>query len=111
MEAQRHRGPDAKGVWISSDESVGLAHVRLSTRDLSRAGNQPLHSNKEADDIHIVVNGELYYEPDLRKSLEQTYTFSSTFDSEMVIALYKRYGTAFLEKLRGSSRSYCMMAS
>ncbi|KAM0717758.1 hypothetical protein Q7P37_006090 [Cladosporium fusiforme] len=101
VESQRHRGPDAKGVWTSADASVGLAHVRLSTRDLSCAGHQPLHSSDEADDIHTVVNGELYYDPELRTSLEQTYKFSSTSDSEMVIALFKTYGTDFLEKLRG----------
>lgn len=75
--------------------------MRLSTRDLSCAGHQPLHSSDEADDIHTVVNGELYYDPELRASLEQVYTFSSTSDSEMVIALYKAYGTSFLDKLRG----------
>lgn len=101
VETQRHRGPDAKGVWVSQDGRVGLAHVRLSTRDLSSAGHQPLHSPGTADDIHVVVNGELYYEPELRASLEQTYTFTSTSDSEMAIALYKRYGTAFLDQLRG----------
>lgn len=75
--------------------------MRLSTRDLSSAGHQPLHSPGTADDIHVVVNGELYYESELRKSLEQTYTFTSTSDSEMAIALYKSYGTAFLDQLRG----------
>jgi asparagine synthase (glutamine-hydrolysing) len=101
VETQRHRGPDAKGVWVSHDGCVGLAHVRLSTRDLSSAGHQPLHSPGTADDIHVVVNGELYYEPELRASLEQIYTFKSTSDSEMAIALYKSYGTAFLDQLRG----------
>jgi asparagine synthase (glutamine-hydrolysing) len=75
--------------------------VRLSTRDLSSAGHQPLHSPGTTDDIHVVVNGELYYEPELRASLERIYTFTSTSDSEMAIALYKSYGTAFLDQLRG----------
>jgi asparagine synthase (glutamine-hydrolysing) len=48
-----------------------------------------------------VVNGELYYESELRSRLEKTYSFSSASDSEMAIALYKRYGTDFLEHLRG----------
>lgn len=48
-----------------------------------------------------MVNGELYYEPELRASLKETYEFSSTSDSEMVIALYKTYGTEFLPMLRG----------
>lgn len=31
---------------------------RLSIRDLSVAGRQPMHSDGE--DVHIVVNGEIY---------------------------------------------------
>ena len=42
VESMRHRGPNAKGIWISPDNSTGLGHVRLSTRDLSSAGHQPL---------------------------------------------------------------------
>jgi asparagine synthase (glutamine-hydrolysing) len=60
-----------------------------------------LHSVDESDDIHIVVNGELYYEPELRAQLEKEYSFRSTSDSEMVIPLYKRYGTGFVDYLRG----------
>jgi asparagine synthase (glutamine-hydrolysing) len=48
-----------------------------------------------------VVNGELYYEPELRSSLERSYAFSSTSDSEMAIALYRTYGTKFVDHLRG----------
>jgi asparagine synthase (glutamine-hydrolysing) len=54
-----HRGPDAKGIWINDDASIGtspsplrnrtrsltkspgLAHNRLSINDLSPSGNQP----------------------------------------------------------------------
>ncbi|KAK5117476.1 hypothetical protein LTR85_008861 [Meristemomyces frigidus] len=101
VESRRYRGPDAKGTWIAPDNNVGLGHVRLCTRDLSSAGTQPLHSSNEAEDIHVVVNGELYYDTSLRKSLEQEYTFQSTSDSEILIPLYKRYGTAFTHHLRG----------
>ena len=68
---------------------------------MSCAGHQPLHSVDESDDIHIVVNGELYYEPELRAQLEKEYNFRSTSDSEMVIPLYKRYGSGFVDYLRG----------
>ena len=30
-----HRGPDGAGVWLSSDNKVGLGHRRLSIIDLS----------------------------------------------------------------------------
>ena len=100
-ESMRHRGPNAKGIWISPDTTTGLGHVRLSTRDLSSAGDQPMHSGIDTDDIHIAVNGELYYDEKLRTSLGEQYKFKSTSDSEMVIALYRLYGSAFIDQLRG----------
>lgn len=100
VESMRHRGPDAKGVWISPDNGIGIAHVRLATRDLSSNGNQPLHSAM-GDDIHVVVNGELYYDPSLPEELAKDYNFQSTSDSEMAIALYRKYGVGFVKHLRG----------
>lgn len=102
VESMRHRGPDAKGIWVSPIGKAGLGHVRLSTRDLSCAGHQPLHSkDAESEGIHVVVNGELYYDPELREDLGKEYTFQSSSDSEMVIALYMRYGSEFVKHLRG----------
>lgn len=98
---QRHRGPDHASTWISPDDTIGLAHARLATRDLSAAGRQPLHSTNGLDDIHIVVNGELYYPDELRKDLAREYELSSSSDSEMAIALYRRHGSRFVEHLRG----------
>lgn len=50
-----------------------------------------------------MVNGELYDHDRIRKGLEQDfgYKFSSRSDCEIVIALYKHYGTSFLDQLRG----------
>ena len=42
--ALSHRGPDSTGCWISDDYGVALGHTRLSIRDLSPAGNQPMTS-------------------------------------------------------------------
>jgi asparagine synthase (glutamine-hydrolysing) len=97
-----HRGPDDSGIWISSDEKVGLAHCRLSINDLSSAGRQPLHSND--DQIHAVVNGEIYDYDRLRHECETVhdYRFLSDSDSELVLALYKIHGAPnFLTHLRG----------
>ena len=35
-----HRGPDDAGLWV--DGPVGFGHQRLSIRDLSPAGHQPM---------------------------------------------------------------------
>ncbi|KAJ8114122.1 hypothetical protein ONZ43_g4981 [Nemania bipapillata] len=102
LELISHRGPDDSGIWISANERVGLAHCRLSINDLSPAGRQPLHS---ADDqIHAVVNGEIYDYDRLRHECEivHGYPFQSDSDSELVLALYKIHGApGFLEHLRG----------
>ena len=37
-----HRGPDGKGIWVSDDARVGLAHRRLSIIDLDPRAAQPM---------------------------------------------------------------------
>jgi asparagine synthase (glutamine-hydrolysing) len=114
-----HRGPDARGVWISDDGLVGLStphlplaansntppglgHNRLAINDLSPDGDQPIHSDD--DTIHAVVNGEIYDYDRLRAELTSLhgYQFRGHSDSELVVALYKSYGAPrFLDYLRG----------
>ncbi|KAL2069226.1 hypothetical protein VTL71DRAFT_15564 [Oculimacula yallundae] len=98
----KHRGPNDSGVWISENEQVGLAHCRLSINDLSIAGRQPLHSDDNK--LHAVVNGEIYDYDRLRAECEtvHNYSFQSSSDSELVLALYKIHGAPdFLANLRG----------
>ncbi|PLB39027.1 asparagine synthetase B family protein [Aspergillus candidus] len=99
LELVKHRGPDARGQWLSEDLRVGLGHVRLSIIDLSPAGNQPFHDSNNS--IHAIVNGELYDHEKYREELSQEYAFKSHSDCEIVIALYKHYGISFVSKLRG----------
>lgn len=98
----KHRGPDGSGVWVSSDASVGLAHCRLSINDLSPSGSQPLTSDD--GQVHAVVNGEIYDFDRLRQvcATEYGYKFGGTSDSELVLALYKIFGSpGMFEHLRG----------
>jgi asparagine synthase (glutamine-hydrolysing) len=102
VETITHRGPDDSGIWISPNEQVGLAHCRLSINDLSSAGRQPLHGSD--DEIHAVVNGEIYDYDRIRHECEtvHNYQFLSDSDSELVLALYKIHGAPdFLTHLRG----------
>ena len=55
---QAHRGPDDCGAWYDKTYGVGLAHRRLSIRDLSSAGHQPLFS--KCKKVSIIYNGEIY---------------------------------------------------
>lgn len=97
-EVIRHRGPDAGGEYL--DDTVGLAHRRLSIIDLSPLGNQPMFS---VDGRYVIVfNGEIYNFLDLRAELErQGYPFRSRTDTEVILALYARDGVACLAQLNG----------
>ena len=53
---------------------------------MSKAGNQPFVWN----DYALVVNGEIWNYPQLRKEYEERgYTFFSNSDSEIILYLYK----------------------
>ncbi|KAI3325891.1 asparagine synthase [Xylariaceae sp. AK1471] len=84
-----HRGPDAQDIWINPENTIGLAHCRLSINDLSTDGIQPLHDDE--GHIHAVINGEVYDNDRLREQCikEFGYKFKGHSDSETVVALYK----------------------
>lgn len=92
-----HRGPDADGMW--SNDHVVLGHRRLSIIDTSEAGNQPFLS---ADgNCAIVFNGEIYNYIELRKELENDFTFITGSDTEVLLAAYKKWGISLVERLIG----------
>lgn len=86
-------------LYSPSTFRAGLGHVRLSIIDLSPEGNQPFHDSQ--DEIHAVVNGELYDHERYRADLAQDYEFKGQSDCENLLALYKRYGLSCLSHLRG----------
>jgi asparagine synthase (glutamine-hydrolysing) len=95
-----HRGPDDLGVWISPDRMVGLAQRRLAIIDTSAGGHQPMADRSGR--IHVVFNGEIYNFMDVRKRLEDLgHTFTSSSDTEVLIAAYQQWGEDFLEHLLG----------
>lgn len=97
--AIRHRGPDDNGTYISPDGQVGLGHRRLAIIDLSPLGHQPM---RYLDRYEIVFNGEIYNFQEKRAELEQLgYQFRSHSDTEVILALYDRYGKNCLQHLRG----------
>lgn len=84
----RHRGIDYRGIeqFQYSDKTVILGHNRLSINDVSPLGNQPMLY----EDIALVVNGEIWNYPTLRKEYEERgYSFKSHSDSEIILYLYK----------------------
>ena len=92
-----HRGPDDGGVYISPDQKVGLGHRRLSIIDLSPLGHQPMNY---LDRYWIVFNGEIYNFQEKREMLKKEgYTFKSQTDTEVILALYDKFGKKCLEHL------------
>ncbi|HSH28131.1 MAG TPA: asparagine synthase B, partial [Wenzhouxiangella sp.] len=92
---QRHRGPDWSGIYVH-DRAV-IAHERLAIVDVE-SGAQPLLS---PDGRQILgVNGEIYNHRRLRDECGD-YAFQTGSDCEVILALYRRFGTGFLHKLNG----------
>jgi asparagine synthase (glutamine-hydrolysing) len=99
-DAQRHRGPDGEGLWLSADGRVGFGHRRLAIVDLSPLGSQPMATSDQS--LQVVYNGEIYNYPKLRSELEGLgYRFASCSDTEVLLHGYREWGLGMLDRLRG----------
>ena len=99
-EALRHRGPDAEGVWWSSDGRVALAHRRLAIIDLSPNGRQPMSDSSGR--LQIVFNGEIYNYLELRAELQRRgHAFRTASDTEVILEAYLEWGDEALSRLNG----------
>lgn len=110
LNVQRHRGPDDSGIrafslgsgqsaiiGTAAPEPVNenfegiLGFNRLSILDLSLNGHQPMESPDKK--VLLTLNGEIYNAFDYTRELEDWgYKFKSTTDTEVVLALYLKYG-------------------
>ncbi len=120
LKVQEHRGPDDSGIRafslinghsqkLKSDkpDAIGgqfeglLGFNRLSIMDLSANGHQPMISPDNK--VVLAFNGEIYNAFDYKQELEEWgYKFRSSTDTEVVLALYLKYGfEAMLNKLNG----------
>jgi len=98
LTAMHHRGPDGQGLLSYQGGAAGM--VRLALVDLSPRGQQPLWSPDRR--VAILFNGEIYNFRELREPLEREgYPFISQTDTEVILALYCKYGLDFPAKLRG----------
>lgn len=99
-DALRHRGPDDAGEIWSEDGRVGLGHRRLAIVDLTASGRQPMLDCEAG--LCIAYNGEIYNFRELRKELETLgHVFSSSSDTQVVLAAYRQWGEACLGRLHG----------
>lgn len=99
LEVQRHRGPDAYGVFNSPTGTAVLGHCRLSIIDLSDSGRQPMCDSSGR--YWIVFNGEIYNYLELRRELDARYAFRTQTDTEVLLAAYTVWGPDCLDRLIG----------
>jgi asparagine synthase (glutamine-hydrolysing) len=78
--------------------TAALGHARLAIIDRTSHANQPMQRGP----LWVVFNGEIYNHRDLRKTLEsQGEHFDTQSDTEVLLALYARYGAEMLPQLNG----------
>ena len=100
----RHRGPDARGVWLDrlgEESTLVLGHRRLSILDLSELGRQPMIS--ESGRFVVTFNGEIYNFRALRTELARLgHEFRGGSDTEVLLAAVEEWGVrAALDRFVG----------
>ena len=85
--ALNHRGPDNYNLWKSQNDSIYVAHSRLSIRDLSIKSNQPIVSDNKR--YVLSYNGEIYNNKDLSNFIQKkfSYYFSDSNTSDTILLL------------------------
>ena len=93
----RYRGPD----WLGSEtlEVCSLGMARLAIIDLSEAGRQPMFSHDK--NLAIVFNGEIYNYDELKQQHCKDYPFVSSSDTEMILAMYEKFGPECVKYFNG----------
>ena len=87
------RGPDMSRIVDTGHGLLGFH--RLSIMDLSEDGMQPF----ELDGSYAVCNGELYGFEKEKEALSGKYAFTSSSDCEIILPMYREYGTGMFAKL------------
>jgi asparagine synthase (glutamine-hydrolysing) len=90
-----HRGPD--GCIVEHYHNGALGHARLAIVDIE-GGQQPM--SNPTGDRWLVCNGEIYNHHRIRAALPD-YPFKTKSDSEVILALYERYGPDAVALLDG----------
>lgn len=93
----KHRGPDSNGFFQDLPHAV-LGHNRLSIIDLSNSANQPFYSQ---DGRYVLIfNGEIFNYIELKSRLSN-YSFRTSSDTEVLLAVFLEWGEIGLQELNG----------
>ena len=93
FERTRSRGPDDSRI-VKLDDGILCFH-RLSIMGLDPTGMQPF----ELDGSYVVCNGEIYGYEKIKEELSAKYTFKSGSDCEVLLPLWREYGTDMFKML------------
>ncbi|MBR6238925.1 MAG: asparagine synthase (glutamine-hydrolyzing) [Lachnospiraceae bacterium] len=88
-----HRGPDSGDCYIDESGSVVFGHRRLSIRDLTESGSQPMRSHN--DRYVMIYNGEIYNASEIKESLKKDVPdteWRGTSDTEILLEAIAQYG-------------------
>ena len=91
-----HRGPDGEGFYIGG--GIALGHRRLAIIDTDPRSNQPMHRSR----LHLVFNGMIYNYLEIKEELSTLgATFSTTSDTEVILAAYNQWGLSAFQRFNG----------
>ena len=96
LEQIAHRGPDQSNTFISAHNHLG--NVRLSIIDIT-GGDQPIYNFDRS--IVVIFNGEIFNFIELKKHYLADYSFYTSSDTEVIVALYEKFGIDFISYLNG----------
>lgn len=104
-DALAHRGPDGQGTVAfrpfqrdGDAWEAGLAHRRLAVFDPTESGAQPMRSRSGR--TTLVLNGEIYNHPELRRRLPG-FPWRTATDTEVLVELLEREGRGALAHANG----------
>lgn len=96
----RHGGPDDEGIFTFSEHCLVLGNRRLAIIDLDASGHQPMQY--AAGRFTVTYNGEMYNYRELKAELLALgYHFSSSCDTEVILASFAAWGTAAFARFNG----------
>ena len=96
-----HRGPNDRGTFYAAEDGLGMGHRRLSIRDLSPLGAQPMSSS--CGRFRVVYNGEIYTTKEVASKLANAGRYpKGSSDTELLTESLGEWGVeATLPNLNG----------
>ena len=92
----QHRGPDDYSDYF--DDNIAIAFYRLSIRDLSKYGRQPMFSKSKK--YVMVFNGEIYNTEEIKSKFGLKNLYGNS-DSEVLLEFLENYGIERINNIKG----------